>query len=217
MTRRALWLSVLLCLLVLAAIWLTFGFRRDSTYVFLHVIESNTHGLARLPPGEFPPVAHFDPGTCTLWVTGALPRKSPIIILYEVDALGIRLHARLHALRPGATLRISEPRSWTGSLSGAEVIADQERLFRRDLRLVRVEPDGTVQLECAGSMVRLSPGEGWSWAVLEPGGVPVEAMPGPEWEEVVRQAFAANQPLTRLTVFNYGRWEWSGVKAGGPW
>ncbi|HAI20681.1 MAG TPA: hypothetical protein DCM14_02060 [Clostridiales bacterium UBA8153] len=216
MMKRALGLAALLCLLVLAGWWLAPRLLGPPSYVFLHLIESNTHGLARLPAGEFPAAAHFHADTGALWVPAAVGRKTPVLLLYELDSLGLRTYARLQGLRPGATVRLAEPRSWRGGPGGSEVIADGERLFRSDLSLQRVERDGTVHLEAGGGRVKLAPGQGWSWAVLEPGGRPVEAMPGPAWEQAVREAFAANRPLSRLTVVNYGRWDWSRVKVGEP-
>jgi len=214
--KRALWLAALLCLLALAAWWLTQSWLGPRSYVFLHLIESNTHGLARLPAGEFPAAAHFHAGTGALYVPAAIRRKTPVLLLYELDSLGIRTYARLQGLRPGTTVRVSEPRSWRGGPGGSEIIADGERLFRSDLSIQRVDRDGTVHLGTGGGWVRLAPGEGWSWAVLEPGGRPVEAMPGPAWEQAVREAFAANRPISRLTVVNHGRWDWSRVKVGEP-
>lgn len=214
---RARWLLVALSLAVLAWGGRALLSARAASYVFLHVIESNTQALLHLPTAAYPSPVTFDPALGAVRIDGTRPRPASILAYYEIDALGVCVHASLHRLRPGTGLLLSAPRSWAGGLGGAEVIADEGRLLRHDLWVRAVAPDGSLELEWAGQRRRLGPGEAWSLAVLAPGADPVAAGPGPAWDEQARAVLAAGGAASRVTVVNHGRWAWSRVTGGDRW
>jgi len=90
---------------------------------------------------------------------------------------------------------------------GVPVVDDSMRLYRGTMVLSGVSREGVASLTFEGRQIALRPGEQWTAARYRQGSTVSEIYPGPEWEGALRGAFERGDPISRVSVFNYGFWE----------
>ena len=211
MRRRAFFIALIF--LAISIVWWAQDRSGHDHYVFLHVVESKNKAMAYLPVDEYPLEVSFHCENQALWTTQGAPHVAPVLVLFEMDTLGLRLHQTLASLDPEQSLQLSEPLSFCHP-QGHEIIDNDERLLRHDLLLRKVNKDGSVVLHWQDEEFELAPGQGWSVGMIAPGIEPMVALPHTEWEERLRAAWEEGASASRLTIFNYGLWSRQDLSVG---
>lgn len=183
-------------------------------YVLVLVSERNSRALRAVPVGAEPPrSAAIDPEAESLWL-GPEARRAlggRIMVVHRVESMGRELGTRVFALKrvPGS-VPLGQPLIWAGRVAeGARpinLVANHERLLERVLEINSLAPGGAVELVYGSHKLTLAPGEGWSEARWRSeGGTRVIAL-GPAWAEELKDGLASGEPLTVVSIYNFGLW-----------
>ncbi|MCL4425552.1 MAG: hypothetical protein M1299_03150 [Firmicutes bacterium] len=224
MTKRFLAVTLLLMLLV----WLVWRMGSwepgRGSYLFLFVWENNTAALAGQPLGGSPwPEITPDPpsGSLTVPAGTAVPDgKRPVLVLQRIDSLDTHLASRLFAAeRLPEIIEINRPVQWEAEVFGPDgrfkgkgkAVRNEERLLAGNIKLVGIDPDGTVRLTYGERDLELRPGESWGeLRISRPDGqITVRA---DQWEKEAQEALEKRWVMTRLTVQNLGWWKRERIK-----
>ncbi len=210
-------LAVIVLAFILIGVRYAVAFGDD--FVFVTVEESSTSALSSWPLlWDKTPQAFIDPKTEILEIPIKVNLAAvSLAVYYTAFSQGVEFADRLVFSRTGRNaIGLEAPlsvmsRDWEGN--EVNLVDNEARVLRGDLKITKTKPDGTVHLIYGSERIVLGPGESWAELTLKTpdGTVQVDTE---EWGERLTSAFQNQWPATRLAVANLGLWSKKRVQAG---